>query len=1054
MRRHPNPGCWDALVVTASDRSQAARYEEALDRRRQLDLLGDVGEVMVVPDPDGRRVGSGGSTIFALAEVLARLAAKPGRYPSDCLARRTPAGRLAAALAGLRVLIIHGGGDCRRLPAYATCGKVFMPLPGRCDSIEPLTLFDRQLPVYVSLPPPQDCSGQIVIAAGDVLLLFDSSAVDLTGPGLTGTACYAGPGQAAGHGVFCDGGSGAVRMYLQKASEEEQRAQGAVDDLGRSLLDIGLMGFDHDFAARLLAMAGFDAVPAGQGFSVEITNANEITRAILARGLDVYCEIACALGGQTDFPQYLQAVRSAGSNVEEGVLREIFRQLHDAPFHFRLAPRCRFLHFGTSRHVIESGLELVEDEKLEPIGNQPVTINCLLDGGVNGGAAWVESCSITTEVRLGGQNLLVGVDARRPLRLEPGIVVDVAPARPSPELGIAEGAKFVRIYGVHDTFKAGPSCTFLNAPIAGFLSAMRAFESDIWPEDGTRERSLWDAKLFPLVRSDEEVHDWLWMQHPAAATAQQRRAWSDTRRYSIAEMASLIDAQAETLNRRRLCRESMGRRLPSLMAPDSWFSAKDLARWLIETDEPGGVVSAMMRRAGECRALRQGKALEAVRILHSLGSALEAAGPMALTAGPGGCEAPRPCDLKSLAFTLVADAVGSQADGAARPGSDLDSIRAEAPRILLRSDEIVWARSPVRVDLAGGWTDTPPYTLEHGGRVVNSAVWLNDQPPIHVYVRPLAEPVIRIASIDLGTRIEVRSLEGLLDYRSPASGFSLVKGALVLMGFAPQSPPWRDGIGLPGMLSEAGAGLEISTLCAIPKGSGLGTSSILGATLIAALARARGLGVANRALFELVLRLEQMLTTGGGWQDQVGGALPGVKFIFTDPGLHPDPVAYYLPSDLLCPSSNGGTTLLYYTGVTRVAKNILQQVVGRYLDRDRTVLRVLDGIARLADEMRDALSLKDPARFGGLVDRAWQLNKALDPNSTTPEVEHILETIRPHVHGAKLLGAGGGGFLLIVAKSRTDARRVRRKLEAAPVNGRARFFEFRVSTEGLVVTTS
>ena len=71
------------------------------------------------------------------------------------------------------------------------------------------------------------------------------------------------------------------------------------------------------------------------------------------------------------------------------------------------------------------------------------------------------------------------------------------------------------------------------------------------------------------------------------------------------------------------------------------------------------------------------------------------------------------------------------------------------PRNSLRSDEIVWARAPARLDLGGGWTDTPPYALEHGGRVLNAAVELNGQPPIQAFARTIAEPLVRIRSIDL-----------------------------------------------------------------------------------------------------------------------------------------------------------------------------------------------------------------------------------------------------------------------------------------------------------------
>jgi galactokinase/mevalonate kinase-like predicted kinase len=114
----------------------------------------------------------------------------------------------------------------------------------------------------------------------------------------------------------------------------------------------------------------------------------------------------------------------------------------------------------------------------------------------------------------------------------------------------------------------------------------------------------------------------------------------------------------------------------------------------------------------------------------------------------------------------------------------------------------------------------------------------------------------------------------------------------------------------------------------------------------------------------------------------------------------------------------------------------------------------LKRIHGLPIQVADALARKDLAAFGGLIDAAWQLNKQLDPDSSNDRVEALLGRIRPHVHGAKLLGAGGGGFLLMVCKSTADAASVREDLTTNPPNSRARFFDFDISAEGLVVTVS
>jgi hypothetical protein len=152
------PG-WDYLIVTAAHEAQAAAYREQLSWRRDLGFIPHVRHVLTIADPHGRRVGSGGSTIHCLLTIL-------GRELRDRPERLRALGAWGEALRSLRVLIIHAGGDSRRLPAYSPCGKIFVPVPGDSDRVLGLTLFDRQLPTYLRLPPGAEGQGQVVIATG------------------------------------------------------------------------------------------------------------------------------------------------------------------------------------------------------------------------------------------------------------------------------------------------------------------------------------------------------------------------------------------------------------------------------------------------------------------------------------------------------------------------------------------------------------------------------------------------------------------------------------------------------------------------------------------------------------------------------------------------------------------------------------------------------------------------------------------------------------------------------------------------------------------------
>ncbi|MDD8027789.1 MAG: hypothetical protein PHI34_14905, partial [Acidobacteriota bacterium] len=452
-----------------------------------------------------------------------------------------------------------------------------------------------------------------------------------------------------------------------------------------------------------------------------------------------------------------------------------------------------------------------------------------------------------------------------------------------------------------------------------------------------------------------------------------------------------------------------------LFDPKSAFSAADLAGVLSATQpsERAALVRDMLSEAHRTFAGISGRdaaapprlaSLQLARILHSLGSAIER------TSLPGAASRALIANAYSVlpaADLLWLESIGLPAPSPARiapspwPARARDAAfemigrtivltrtgRASAPRNALRADEIIWGRSPARLDLGGGWSDTPPYSLEHGGCVINAAVDLNGQPPIQVFARVIEKPEIRINSIDHGARLTVRTFEDLLDYRSATSQFGLAKAALALSGFAPHTAPWPPAArrSLAAMLKHFGGGIELNTLAAIPSGSGLGTSSIMGAVLVAVIRRMIGDRPSERELFHAVLKLEQELTTGGGWQDQIGGVLPGVKVITSGPGLVPDPWIHYVMPDLLDPRTNGGSTLLYYTGIRRLAKNILRYVVGNYLDRDAAALDTLRALHAYPAEMREAMAAKDHRAFGRLIDAAWRLNKRIDPDSTTPE---------------------------------------------------------------------
>jgi len=1052
---------WDYLIITASNEKQASAYESQLYLRRKLGFIPGVKHLLVLPDPGGKRIGSGGSTIYSILNVLNRELRKKPDYIKQV-------DTFEKILQRLRILIIHAGGDSRRLPAYGPCGKVFIPVPGESGSILGQTLFDRQLPILLRLPATSYGQGQVVVTTGDVFLDFNPEDIHFFEEGITGLGCQASPELASNHGVYCSGSDGKVRLFLQKPSVAEQKSKGALNRYGQSMLDIGILNFDAASALRLLNLGSIKTA-SKEGLKLS----GPLDKEIMFKGLDLYREICCAMGEEVEYSHYINSVRNSGSDLSESSLKSIYESLSKVNFFIDNVPKCEFLHFGTMRQLIKNGTDLLRKDLGNSIRDIGLRMNndISIEGHIIAKNAWIEGCYIGALLTLGGENVIVGVDIEKPLSLPPKFCLNVIKGKDR------EGKKlwFAQVCGIDDRFKIPISseAVICDQPAKDWLGAINAEENDIWsPKLPDKDKNLWNARIIPALKMPTDYYRWLWIFKPEKASQEQKNVWKAAERYSAAEIAQLVDQDA-FYSRRILFRAwEMQHSLRWIFRLDSNFSAAEIAliftclprperaRWVKD------IIKEAQYRWGDEAATGMER-LEFSRIIHTLGSAIL----ISRTEKRSAWDKSSP-ELNSLLGKEEKDWLASLG---IKPGKSQriedwgKNLKAAAfenlsrtivlskkeinryPKNAVRSDEIIWGRAPARLDLGGGWTDTPPYALEKGGCVINAAVNLNGQPPIHVYARKIKKLETHISSIDHGVSLVIIELDELLDYKKATSKFALAKAAIALSGFAPDEANWPEKTrSLRGMLELFGGGIEITTLAAIPSGSGLGTSSIMGAVLISVIARMTGRNLSQRELFHQVLQLEQELTTGGGWQDQIGGSVEGIKIINTDPGMIPDPRIHYLPSDVLDPA--GEQILLYYTGLRRLAKNILQHVVGNYLDRDRKSMATLQKLHNLPPLIVDAMTSKDIKRFGQLIDFAWRLNKEIDPGSTTPIIENILKRLRPYMYGAKLLGAGGGGFLLIICKSPKHAASARKLLESSPPNRLARFFDYEISKEGLVVT--
>lgn len=340
----------------------------------------------------------------------------------------------------------------------------------------------------------------------------------------------------------------------------------------------------------------------------------------------------------------------------------------------------------------------------------------------------------------------------------------------------------------------------------------------------------------------------------------------------------------------------------------------------------------------------------------------------------------------------------------------------------------VRVEKPLRIDLAGGWSDTPPICYEMGGCVLNAAVTLEGVQPVVAEVARIDAAEVRVESVDLGRRGVLRTTEELHDHGDPHDWLALVKSALTVVGYA-----FEEG------------GLEIRISAAVPKGSGMGTSSILGAALVEALCRVRGGKSSWQSISDLVLNLEQEMQTGGGWEDQAGALVPGVKLLETRKGPVQRIKATRLAADAEAAFAKflEERALLYFTGRKRMARNVLRGVLNFFKENpDGLAVEIIQALKADAAESFAALRRRDYDCFCAVLNRYWLNKKALDPGSTNPIVESIIARIAPWTSAVSLCGAGGGGFMLIVTRSAEARAKLRASLERHPPVRYARFYDF------------
>ena len=392
----------------------------------------------------------------------------------------------------------------------------------------------------------------------------------------------------------------------------------------------------------------------------------------------------------------------------------------------------------------------------------------------------------------------------------------------------------------------------------------------------------------------------------------------------------------------------------------------------------------------------------------------------------------------------------------------------------------VIASAPGRIDLAGGWSDTPPICFsEFGGAVTGLAVKIDGKFAVSCRCRLVPGQKSILLRSELRGDIESSSCKEdvsdsqrllsyremvvedaavLADFRDPLSDCALLKCALVCLGLSPKQDVeskdkslFQYHINRFCGIEDENVRLEIISTSLLPQGSGMGTSSILGGCVLAAVAKAIGRSDMEDStnLTYAVLMLEQLLTAGGGYQDQVNGLIGGLKTVSSKPDRLPLDISVQrveIPSSVTMELNE--RLVLAFTGKTRLAKNILQNVLRRWARRTPDIVQTVKDLLFGAQSARNAVQTGNLDKLGECLSAYWKHKKIMAGEESGAEplvVRDIISALleRQAIVGASLCGAGGGGFLVLLASKGMNKTKIQQLVQKELVPRRKEFAEFR-----------
>ncbi|KAL2653105.1 hypothetical protein R1flu_021233 [Riccia fluitans] len=991
---------WDAIVLTAASADQAKLYELQMERAKQNGVIAPETIIIAVPDPGGTRIGSGAATLNAI------------RTLSDHSGLRGGAG--AEALLKLHVLLLHTGGDSKRVP-WANCiGKAFLPLPFLADedADSPVpTLFDHILAISAVSLQAFSGEGGLLIMTGDVLPCFDASEFAIPEDGVCVVSVPCSLDLASKHGVILssfwnEGATPQLRSsfgrkrtlfsvedLLQKPNAEEMFIRGAVNNAQKVLLDTGIFALQGRAWQNLIGLALMHPNPVGE---------------VLSRRTEIslYEEVA---GAWVPARHPWLKNRPLGSKLIDGLSAH------------KLQCYCsydmKFLHFGTSGEVLDHlavnyggcvgkrHLSSLASASESEVASTAVVLACQVLAGVSiGDESLVFDCSLGKRVRIGARCIVMNIHTNSDEVSDS--TLDVPDWHTLWEVPLKGKSKnrLILCCGIDDNPKAlyEQGGTFCRTSWNKFMSDREILEEDLWPSSNKQKQDLWNARLFPVAKPGDGICFAKWLMGCVSHDKKQLlSSWRSSHRLSFADLHFEMDYELfhlEVSNHRAW--------LAAGFAKASVYTGsleRNLAKLLIGISTQGKAgLEVCKHLLAACNRLDQ--MVPASRVYQAQSDLYKLCG------DESAADALEPFIWEAVALETER-AVRTQQPGAyPQLWRQSNSVAVESGYVDICSRRHAKVELPVRIDFMGGWSDTPPWSLERIGRVLNMAVTLGGCDSV-VGAEVVVKDSLGVSlSDDIGNQAVIEKLSTLSFPHSEDDPFRLIKAALIVLGIS---------------ANECQKGLEIRTWANVPRGSGLGTSSILAVAVVKGLLTVMGGDLSDKNVANLVLLVEQRMGTGGGWQDQIGGLYPGIKCTTSYPGkpltLKVEPVE--LNTDLALQLEQ--RMVLVFTGQIRLAHKVLEKVVRRYLQRDSRMVLTVKRLAELARIGQETLASGDLDSFGSLLCEAWKLSQELDPECSNASVDNLFRQVAHLSVGYKLVGAGGGGFAIILARSKQTADQIK-----------------------------